>query len=117
MTSSITARRFWTVLLAIAGLSLIWRIVFILVWRDGIFIWGGAYFYHESGRQLAEGVGWVNPLEYNIDGTKTRCGSSPALHPVSRVLVVDRSAGTTAHMILTAIFISTPMVIMTALAA
>ena len=93
MTSSITTRRFWTVLLAIAGLSLIWRIVFILVWRDGIFIWGDAYFYHESGRQLAEGVGWVNPLEYNIDGTNASCGSSPALHPVSRVLVVDRSAG------------------------
>ena len=77
MTSSITARRFWTVLLAIAGLSLIWRIVFILVWRDGIFIWGGAYFYHESGRQLADGVGWVNPLEYNIDGTKTPAADHP----------------------------------------
>ena len=72
MTYSITPRQFWTVLLAIAGLSLIWRIVFILVWRNGIFIWGGAYFYHESGRQLAEGVGWVNPLEYNDYGTKTQ---------------------------------------------
>ena len=47
MSTTITARRFWTVLLAIAGLSLVWRIVFILVWRDGIFIWGDAYFYHE----------------------------------------------------------------------
>ena len=118
MTSSITARRFWTVLLAIAGLSLIWRIVFILVWRDGIFIWGDAYFYHESGRQLAEGVGWVNPLEYNIDGTKTPAADHPPLY----ILFLGFWSwiglpGPTAHMILTAIFISTPMVIMTALAA
>ena len=118
MTSSITTRRFWTVLLAIAGLSLIWRIVFILVWRDGIFIWGDAYFYHESGRQLAEGVGWVNPLEYNIDGTKTPAADHPPLY----ILFLGFWSwiglpGPTAHMILTAIFISTPMVIMTALAA
>lgn len=118
MTSSITARRFWTVLLAIAGLSLIWRIVFILVWRDGIFIWGDAYFYHESGRQLAEGVGWVNPLEYNIDGTETPAADHPPLY----ILFLGFWSwiglpGPTAHMILTAIFISTPMVIMTALAA
>ena len=118
MTSSITARRFWTVLLAIAGLSLIWRIVFILVWRDGIFIWGDAYFYHESGRQLAEGVGWVNPLEYNIDGTETPAADHPPLY----ILFLGFWSwiglpGPTAHMIVTAIFISTPMVIMTALAA
>ena len=118
MTSSITTRRFWTVLLAIAGLSLIWRIAFILVWRDGIFIWGDAYFYHESGRQLAEGVGWVNPLEYNIDGTKTPAADHPPLY----ILFLGFWSwiglpGPTAHMILTAIFISTPMVIMTALAA
>ncbi len=118
MTSSITARWFWTVLLAIAGVSLIWRIVFILVWRDGIFIWGDAYFYHESGRQLAEGVGWVNPLEYNIDGTKTPAADHPPLY----ILFLGFWSwiglpGPTAHMILTAIFISTPMVIMTALAA
>lgn len=118
MTSSITARWFWRVLLAIAGLSLIWRIVFILVWRDGIFIWGDAYFYHESGRQLAEGVGWVNPLEYNIDGTQTPAADHPPLY----ILFLGFWSwiglpGPTAHMILTAIFISTPMVIMTALAA
>ena len=118
MTSSIRARRFWTVLLAIAGLSLIWRIVFLLVWRDGIFIWGDAYCYHESGRQLAEGVGWVNPLEYNIDGTKTPAADHPPLY----ILFLGFWSwiglpGPTAHMILTAIFISTPMVIMTALAA
>lgn len=118
MTSLITERRFWTVLLAIAGLSLIWRIVFILVWRDGIFIWGDAYFYHESGRQLADGVGWVNPLEYNIDGTKTPAADHPPLY----ILFLGFWSwiglpGPTAHMILTAIFISTPMVIMTALAA
>ena len=118
MTSLITERRFWTVLLAIAGLSLIWRIVFILVWRDGIFIWGDAYFYHESGRQLAGGVGWVNPLEYNIDGTKTPAADHPPLY----ILFLGFWSwiglpGPTAHMILTAIFISTPMVIMTALAA
>ena len=118
MTSSITARWFWTVLLAIAGLSLIWRIVFVLVWRDGIFIYGDAYFYHESGRQLAEGVGWVNPLEYNNDGTQ----SPAADHPPLYILFLGfwswvGLAGPTAHMILTAIFISTPMVIMTALAA
>ncbi len=118
MTSSITVRRFWRVLLAIAGLSLIWRIVFILVWRDGIFIWGDAYFYHESGRQLAEGVGWVNPLEYNIDGTQTPAADHPPLY----ILFLGFWSwiglpGPTAHMILTAIFISTPMVIMTALAA
>ena len=118
MTSSITVPRFWRVLLAIAGLSLIWRIVFILVWRDGIFIWGDAYFYHESGRQLAEGVGWVNPLEYNIDGTQTPAADHPPLY----ILFLGFWSwiglpGPTAHMILTAIFISTPMVIMTALAA
>ena len=118
MTSTITARRFWTVLLAIAGLSLVWRIVIILVWRDGIFIWGDAYFYHESGRQLAEGVGWVNPLEYNIDGTETPAADHPPLY----ILFLGFWSwiglpGPTAHMILTAIFISTPMVVMTALAA
>ena len=118
MTYSITPRQFWTVLLAIAGLSLIWRIVFILVWRNGIFIWGDAYFYHESGRQLAEGVGWVNPLEYNDYGTKTPAADHPPLY----ILFLGfwswiGLTGPTAHMILTAIFISTPMVIMTALAA
>ena len=118
MSTTITARRFWTVLLAIAGLSLVWRIVFILVWRDGIFIWGDAYFYHESGRQLAEGVGWVNPLEYNIDGTETPAADHPPLY----ILFLGFWSwvglpGPTAHMIPTAIFISTPMVIMTALAA
>ena len=80
MSDSISARRFWTALLSIAALSLVWRIVFILVWRDGIFIWGDAYFYHESGRQLAEGVGWVNPLEYDIDGTETPAADHPPLY-------------------------------------
>ncbi len=54
--------RFYTWLAVIALVSLTWRIVFIAIWRWDLPIWGDSFFYHESGKLVADGQGFVNPL-------------------------------------------------------
>jgi 4-amino-4-deoxy-L-arabinose transferase-like glycosyltransferase len=53
---------FYRWLALIAAASLLWRIVFIAIWRWDLPIWGDAFFYHESGKLVADGEGFVNPL-------------------------------------------------------
>jgi hypothetical protein len=55
-------RRFYVWLVVIALVSLAWRLAYIAAWRWDVRIWGDAYFYHESGKLVADGVGFVNPF-------------------------------------------------------
>jgi 4-amino-4-deoxy-L-arabinose transferase-like glycosyltransferase len=55
-------RSFRRWLLLIALVSLVWRVVYVLVWRADVRIWGDAYFYHESAKLIADGQGFVNPI-------------------------------------------------------
>ena len=55
-------RAFRRWLLVIALVSFVWRIIYVLVWRADVRIWGDACFYHESAKLIAEGHGFVHPI-------------------------------------------------------
>jgi 4-amino-4-deoxy-L-arabinose transferase-like glycosyltransferase len=50
----------WLALITVAGLA--WKLLFIALWRWDVRIWGDAFFYHESGKLVADGKGFVNPF-------------------------------------------------------
>jgi 4-amino-4-deoxy-L-arabinose transferase-like glycosyltransferase len=55
-------RTFRRWLIAIAVIGLVWRVVYVLIWRADVNVWGDSYFYHESAKLIADGKGFVNPI-------------------------------------------------------
>ncbi len=55
-------RSFYRWLIIIAAVSLVWRVIYVLVWRADVNVWGDSYFYHESAKLIADGKGFVNPI-------------------------------------------------------
>ena len=108
---------FKTWLSVIAGGAVLWQVIFIVVWRDDYIPWGDAYFFFESGRLLADGLGWIIPIEYNQTGEILQAADHPPLY----ILFLGvwswlGVSGVTAQMLLTALFIGAPLVVVTGLA-
>ncbi len=113
----VSRRTFWTGVALISAISLLWQIVFIFVWRQDYVVWGDAYFYYESGRQLADGVGWQNPLLYNDFGIERPAAD----HPPAYILFLGFWSwvgldGIYEQMVLTSAFIGVGVVVMAGLA-
>lgn len=111
-----TPPSFQALLWAIAGVALLWQVVFILVWRRSYDPWGDAYFYYGSGQLLADGVGWVEPLNYFLFGNTVPAADHPPLY----ILFLGfwswlGVTGVTAQMVLTSVFIGVPLVVITGL--
>ncbi|MDX2379139.1 MAG: hypothetical protein QNM02_05220 [Acidimicrobiia bacterium] len=108
---------FWRWIIIITGLSLLWQVVFVLVWRRDYDPWGDAYFFYESGLLLADGLGWIIPIEYNLTGEELQAADHPPLY----ILFLGfwswiGITGVTAQMLLTSVFIGGPLVAVTGLA-
>lgn len=107
--------RWW--LGVITALALAWQVVFILVWRRDYVPWGDAYFFYEAGRLLADGLGWIIPIEYNLTGAELPAADHPPLY----ILFLGfwswiGLTGVTGQMLLTSAFIGAPLVVVTGLA-
>lgn len=109
--------RFWTWLGVITAVTLIWRIVYVLVWRgtaDDLI--GDAEFYHYSAHYITDGRGWINPFHDMNSGVVEESADHPPLYLAYLVLWtlagVDSIAG---HMIVST-FVGTAAVVMIALA-
>ena len=111
------SRWFWRWIAIIAGLAFVWQSIFILIWRRDYYIWGDAYFFYESGKLLANGVSWINPLAYNETGTILEAADHPPLY----ILFLGfwswlGITGATAQMLLSSLFIGVPLVVVTGMA-
>lgn len=109
-------RRFWAWVRIIAVVSLVWQSLFIMIWRRDYFVWGDAYFYYESGKQLADGVGWQNPFLYKEFGVIQPAADHPPLY----ILFLGFWAfvgldGPIEQMLLTSLCIGVPLIVMSAL--
>lgn len=112
-----TERPFRRWLAGIAGLAFAWQVIFIAVWRQDYVPWGDAYFFYESGRLLADGLGWIIPIEYYQTGEMLPAADHPPLY----ILFLGfwswlGVSGVTAQMVLTSLFIGVPLVVITGLA-
>ncbi len=108
---------FKTWLSVIAGAAVLWQVIFIVVWRDDYIPWGDAYFFFESGRLLADGLGWIIPIEYYQTGEILQAADHPPLY----ILFLGfwswlGVSGVAAQMLLTSLFIGAPLVVVTGLA-
>lgn len=115
--SQMTSQTFWRWVAIIACVGFVWQSVFILIWRRDYHVWGDAYFFYESGKQLADGVGWINPLAYNETGAVLEAADHPPLY----ILILGfwswlGMSGVTIQMLLSALFIGAPLVFVTGLA-
>jgi len=73
-------RRFVLWLVAIAAAGLAWRVIYIVAWRRNMVVWGDAYFYHHSANLIADGKGWIYPLQYLQNGVVTQAADHPPLY-------------------------------------
>ena len=110
-------RTFRRWLAGIAAAGVLWQVVFIAVWRQDYVVWGDAFFYHESGKLVADGVGWVSPIDYLRTGDVIQAAD----HPPAYILFLAfwswlGITGVTAQMLLTSIFLGGPLIAVTALA-
>jgi hypothetical protein len=110
-------RPFWKWLGVITVLAVVWQVVFIVVWRRDYDPWGDAYFFYESGLLLADGLGWIIPIEYNLTGQELQAADHPPLY----ILFLGfwswiGITGVTAQLLLTSVFIGGPLVVVTGLA-
>lgn len=110
-------RSFRRWLVVIAALAFAWQVVFIVIWRGDYVPWGDAYFFYESGRLLADGLGWIIPIEYYENGEILQAADHPPLY----ILFLGfwswlGIAGVTAQMLLTSLFIGVPLVLVTGFA-
>jgi len=115
--STITSSGFARWLAAIVGAGVLWQIVFILVWRQDYVVWGDAFFYYESGKLLADGIGWVSPIDYLTTGEIIEAAD----HPPAYILFLALWSwlgitGVTAQMLLTSLLIGGPLIAVTGLA-
>jgi 4-amino-4-deoxy-L-arabinose transferase-like glycosyltransferase len=51
-------------LAGIAGLALVWRIVYVLVWGHDPLIFGDGLYYHLQANALADGRGFIDPIKF-----------------------------------------------------
>jgi 4-amino-4-deoxy-L-arabinose transferase-like glycosyltransferase len=123
MTETWSERNFWPAVWAIALAMLGLRLVFIMVWRadafsnDYVVTYGDSLFYHAAGNQLADGLGWINPWQYIQTGETVQAADHPPLYIAFLGFWSWLGfEGWVEHMVLTAVWISTPMVIMCGLA-
>jgi 4-amino-4-deoxy-L-arabinose transferase-like glycosyltransferase len=56
------------------------RLVFVLLARRGSdTIWGDGFFYHESAKFVADGLGWISPADY-YEGLRVEAADHPPLY-------------------------------------
>jgi hypothetical protein len=65
------------VVLAVAGA--VFRVVFVLAARRDYYVWGDSLFYHGSAHLVADGVGWLNPLDHRA-GLTAEAADHPPLY-------------------------------------
>ncbi|HWC66440.1 MAG TPA: glycosyltransferase family 39 protein [Acidimicrobiales bacterium] len=73
------ATRFVPGLAALAAAGALFRLVFVLIARDDYYVWGDALFYHGSANLVADGIGWLNPLDYEA-GLHAEAADHPPLY-------------------------------------
>jgi len=115
--SGLSARTYRAWLAGIVAAGVVWQVVFILVWRQDYVVWGDAFFYYESGKLVADGVGWVSPIDYLRTGEVIQAAD----HPPAYILFLAfwswlGVTGVTAQMLVTSIFLGGPLIAVTALA-
>ena len=68
--------RLW--LIVLAGFA--WRVGYVLVTKRHAVVWGDASYYHYGANLLAEGKGFINPLNYVLFGQRSQSGTHPPLY-------------------------------------
>ncbi len=91
--SSRASRRFWVGLSGITGVALVWRI-FYVVWQiDRIQLNGDAAYYHWQANDVARGLGFIDPGQYELWGRITPSAGHPPAYIVY-LAAVSRFIGT-----------------------
>jgi hypothetical protein len=55
--------RGWS-LTVIAVVALVWRVVYVLVWRHDPLVFGDGRYYHFLANDLASGLGFIEPIKF-----------------------------------------------------
>ena len=56
------------------------RIAYIAIWRRDATVWGDAYFYQYSANLIADGHGFINPIDFNVQHVANQAADHPPLY-------------------------------------
>ena len=65
---------------AITGVGLLVRVAYVLFVTHDSAIWGDAYFYHYSSNLIADGHGFINPIEFREYGLSVQAADHPPIY-------------------------------------
>ncbi len=74
------ARSFARWVALITAIGLIGRIAYVLLVTRNYAVWGDAYFYHESSNLIADGKGFINPIDWIEDHIRIQAADHPPLY-------------------------------------
>ena len=79
-TPKADARSFARWVALITGVGLIGRIAYVLFVTRHYTVWGDAYFYHESSNLIADGKGFINPIDWIENHLRIQAADHPPLY-------------------------------------
>ncbi len=75
-----TDRSFLRWVALITGVGLLVRVAYVLFVTHDSAIWGDAYFYHYSSNLIADGHGFINPIEFREYGLSVQAADHPPIY-------------------------------------
>ena len=79
-TPKADARSFARWVALITGVGLIGRVAYVLFVTRHATVWGDAYFYHESSNLIADGKGFINPIDWIENHIRIQAADHPPLY-------------------------------------
>ena len=79
-TRQTDARSFARWVALITAVGLVGRVVYVLLVTRHQTVWGDAYFYHESSNLIAQGKGFINPIDWIQNHVRNQAADHPPLY-------------------------------------
>src|SRR5258706_10383561 len=73
-------RKFRLVLAGITLAGLAWRVVYVMAWRRHAVVWGDAFYYHKGANLLADGHGFIEPVDYLLQHIRVEAADHPPVY-------------------------------------
>ena len=73
-------RRFRLVLAGITVAGLAWRVIYVMAWRRHAVVWGDAFYYHHGANLLADGHGFIEPVDYLLQHIRVEAADHPPVY-------------------------------------
>ena len=79
-TPKADARSFARWVALITAVGLVGRVAYVLFVTRHYTVWGDAYFYHESSNLIADGKGFINPIDWIENHVRIQAADHPPLY-------------------------------------